>query len=89
MNITDAAVGILLRPDGRVLLAERPAGRPWAGNWEFPGGKIDTDEPARQALVRELHEELGIEFERADPWVPPGVDGRTVKFGHGCCYIPR
>jgi mutator protein MutT len=71
MNITDVAVGILLRPDGRVLLAERPVGKPWAGYWEFPGGKIDTDESARQALVRELHEELGFEVERADPWVPP------------------
>jgi len=69
MNITDAAVGILRRPDGRVLLAERPAGKPWAGYWEFPGGKIEPGEPARMALVRELHEELGIEVERADPWI--------------------
>ena len=47
--------------DGRVLIAQRPAGKPMAGLWEFPGGKVDAGETPEQALVRELHEELGIE----------------------------
>jgi len=51
----------LVDVDGRVLLAERPAGKSMAGLWEFPGGKVDPGETPEQALVRELHEELGIE----------------------------
>lgn len=47
--------------DGRVLVAERPAGRSLAGLWEFPGGKIEPLESPEAALVRELHEELGVE----------------------------
>ncbi len=65
----DVAVAVLRRPDGRVLLAERPGGKPWAGYWEFPGGKIETGEGTLQALTRELHEELGIDVERACPWI--------------------
>jgi 8-oxo-dGTP diphosphatase len=65
----DVAAGILLRPDGRVLLAERPAGKPWAGYWEFPGGKIELGEQPIAALARELHEELGIEVDVATPWI--------------------
>ncbi len=51
----------LLDPDGRVLLAQRPEGKSMAGLWEFPGGKIETGETPEAALIRELHEELGIE----------------------------
>jgi 8-oxo-dGTP diphosphatase len=51
----------LIDSDGRVLLAERPAGRPMAGLWEFPGGKVEPGETPEAALIRELHEELGIE----------------------------
>jgi 8-oxo-dGTP diphosphatase len=51
----------LVDPDGRVLIAQRPAGKSMAGLWEFPGGKVDAGETPEQALVRELHEELGIE----------------------------
>jgi 8-oxo-dGTP diphosphatase len=51
----------LVDPDGRVLLAERPAGKPLAGLWEFPGGKVKHDETPEVALIRELEEELGIE----------------------------
>ncbi len=46
--------------DGRVLLAERPAGKPMAGLWEFPGGKVSAGETPETALARELREELGI-----------------------------
>jgi 8-oxo-dGTP diphosphatase len=50
----------LLDADGRVLLARRPAGKPMAGLWEFPGGKVEADERPEEALIRELNEELGI-----------------------------
>jgi len=55
----------LFDADGRVLIAERPAGKHMAGWWEFPGGKVASDESDAQALVRELREELGVEA-RAD-----------------------
>ncbi|MCR4301495.1 MAG: Nudix family hydrolase [Sulfuricaulis sp.] len=68
-SVLNVAVAILQRADGRVLLAQRPAGKPWEGYWEFPGGKIESGEDARRALARELHEELGVETDRAYPWV--------------------
>lgn len=55
----------LTRPDGRVLLQCRPAGKRLAGLWEFPGGKIDAGESPETALVRELAEELGIDVLRS------------------------
>lgn len=51
----------LVDPDGRVLLAQRPEGKAMAGLWEFPGGKIEPGETPEAALIRELHEELGID----------------------------
>lgn len=51
----------LIDTDGRVLLAERPAGKTLAGLWEFPGGKVEPGETPEAALIRELHEELGID----------------------------
>jgi 8-oxo-dGTP diphosphatase len=58
--------GLLQDAEGRVLLAARPAGKAFAGRWEFPGGKIDRGEEPVTALVRELAEELGIEVDPAD-----------------------
>ena len=55
------AAAALTDVDRRVLIAQRPAGKSMAGLWEFPGGKVEAGETPEQALVRELHEELGIE----------------------------
>jgi 8-oxo-dGTP diphosphatase len=55
-----AAVALIDR-DGRVLLAQRPEGKAMAGLWEFPGGKVEAEETPEAALIRELHEELGID----------------------------
>jgi 8-oxo-dGTP diphosphatase len=55
-----AAACALIDVDGRVLRAERPAGKPMAGLWEFPGGKVETGERPEETLIRELKEELGI-----------------------------
>lgn len=68
-QVLDVAVAVLQREDGRVLLAQRPAGKPWQGYWEFPGGKIEIGEDASSALARELHEELGVDPDRVYPWV--------------------
>lgn len=65
----EVAAAVVQKPDGAFLLAERPAGKPYAGWWEFPGGKIEAGESPYHALVRELHEELGIEVDIAYPWL--------------------
>lgn len=65
----EVAAAVLIRPDGSFLLASRPTGKPYAGYWEFPGGKIEADESPLQALSRELNEELGITIRRATPWL--------------------
>ncbi|QND56880.1 (deoxy)nucleoside triphosphate pyrophosphohydrolase [Mesorhizobium huakuii] len=53
----------LVDADGRVLLAQRPEGKQLAGLWEFPGGKVEPGETPEQCIIRELHEEIGIETE--------------------------
>ena len=68
-RIVDVAVGVLIRDDGDFLLAQRPAGKPYAGYWEFPGGKLEPGESVAQALHRELHEELGLDIGTVCPWV--------------------
>ncbi|MEP7275486.1 MAG: Nudix family hydrolase [Betaproteobacteria bacterium] len=60
---------MILRSDGRVLLAQRPPGKPYEGYWEFPGGKLEPGETPALALARELREELGIAVTRAAPWL--------------------
>jgi 8-oxo-dGTP diphosphatase len=55
----------LIDADGRVLIAQRPAGKPMAGLWEFPGGKIEAEEKPEDTLIRELAEELGIAVKEA------------------------
>ena len=70
---TDVAVGVLIERDaagreGRFLLTSRPAGKVYAGYWEFPGGKFEPGESVAQALRRELQEELGITIGAVLPW---------------------
>jgi 8-oxo-dGTP diphosphatase len=65
----EVAVAVFLRPDGAVLLARRPSGKVYAGYWEFPGGKAEPGEAMAAALRREIREELGVEIERALPWI--------------------
>lgn len=71
--VVDVAVGVLIERDAqgreaRFLLTSRPAGKVYAGWWEFPGGKFEAGESVQQALARELHEELGIRIAAAQPW---------------------
>lgn len=73
-DITEVAVGVLIRPDGSFLLTSRPVGKVYAGYWEFPGGKLETGESVVQALRRELHEELGIDAEQIQLWKSELVD---------------
>lgn len=61
MKTVLVAAVALIDADGRVLLAQRPEGKSLAGLWEFPGGKVEPGETPEVALIRELHEELGIE----------------------------
>ena len=61
MRIVLVAAVALIDKDGRVLLAQRPEGKSLAGLWEFPGGKVEPGESPETALIRELHEELGID----------------------------
>jgi 8-oxo-dGTP diphosphatase len=60
------AAAALIDVEGRVLLAQRPAGKTMAGLWEFPGGKIDPGETPEAALIRELAEELGVDVRMRD-----------------------
>ena len=66
---TEVAVGVLIREsDGALLITSRPAGKPRAGWWEFPGGKLEAGETVEDALCRELQEELGITIRNCIAW---------------------
>lgn len=66
---TEVAVGVLIREsDGALLITSRPEGKPRAGWWEFPGGKLEAGESVEQALRRELQEELGVTIANCLPW---------------------
>jgi len=71
-QIVEVAAAILLRQGQsgmEYLLAQRPEGKVYAGYWEFPGGKVEAGETLRQALIREIQEELGVTIDRAWPWL--------------------
>ena len=67
-QVTEVAAAVIER-GGEILLAQRPAGKPYPGFWEFPGGKIEPGEDALAALTRELKEELDITVTAATPWI--------------------
>jgi 8-oxo-dGTP diphosphatase len=72
--VVDVAVGVLIAPDGKLLLTSRPPGKVYAGYWEFPGGKLEVGETVEQALRRELQEEIGVTIGTAHPWRTTLVD---------------
>ncbi len=67
--IIEVVAAVLTLPDGRVLLAQRPPGKVYAGYWEFPGGKVEPGETLQAALARELREELGVVVTRSQRWI--------------------
>ena len=69
LKLTLVVACALIDADKRVLLAQRPEGKPMAGLWEFPGGKVEPGEPPEATLIRELHEELGISV--SEPCLAP------------------
>lgn len=83
-----AVVAAVVVDHGRVLACRRAPGRPAAGRWEFPGGKIEPHETAEQALRREVREELGIELVDARPFTcdDTPVDGRIIRL---VCFHAR
>lgn len=78
--VTEVAVGIILSPAGDYLLAKRPTGKPFAGYWEFPGGKLEEGEGVFDALARELKEELGIEVHSSTAW-------NTIEHDYPHAYV--
>ena len=80
MHVVHVVAGVLSDPRGRILLARRTAGRDLAGDWEFPGGKVEAGETPFQALDRELHEELGIRIHSMEPLirVPHAYPGKRI-----------
>ena len=73
-SLVQVAVGVLVRADHAFLLTSRPEGKAYAGYWEFPGGKLEAGETVKEALRRELHEELGIVIGAAQIWKTQMVD---------------
>lgn len=69
VKLLDVAVGVVIRPDGSLLLGQRPDGKPYAGWWELPGGKLEPGETVLEALARELKEEVDIDVTASTPWV--------------------
>lgn len=69
LPVVHVVAGVIEDARGRILLSRRTEGRDLAGNWEFPGGKVDPGETPEQALARELHEELGIHVQASSPLI--------------------
>ncbi len=80
MTDLHVVAGALFDATGRVLIAQRPAGKALAGRWEFPGGKLQADEDPYAGLVRELREELGVQVQAAERLIryPHAYPERTV-----------
>ena len=86
-DIVDVAVGVLIDERGRFLLTSRPAGKVYAGWWEFPGGKLERGESVVAALARELHEELGIDVDEARPWQVTRMDYAHARVRLHFCKV--
>jgi len=86
-DIVDVAVGVLVDAAGRFLLTSRPAGKVYAGWWEFPGGKLEAGESVVAALARELHEELGITIDDARPWNTTRMDYAHARVRLHFCKV--
>jgi 8-oxo-dGTP diphosphatase len=80
-SVIDVIVGVIVDPNRRVLVAQRPPGKHMAGAWEFPGGKLEPGEGAYEGLRRELAEELGIDVLAADAFFEQRFDypDRSVR----------
>jgi 8-oxo-dGTP diphosphatase len=87
--IVPVVAAVLIDGRGRFLLAQRPAGKVYAGYWEFPGGKIEPGESPEAALARELAEELGIEVMRATPWLTRDHDYPHARVRLEFFRVPR
>jgi 8-oxo-dGTP diphosphatase len=83
----EVAVGVLIDSSARFLLTSRPAGKVYAGYWEFPGGKLEAGESVEQALRRELHEELGITIGAVRPWQVEIVDYEHARVRLHFCKV--
>ena len=86
-DIVDVAVGVLIDSAGRFLLSSRPAGKVYAGWWEFPGGKLEAGESVVAALARELHEELGITVVDSRPWQTTRIDYAHARVRLHFCKV--
>jgi 8-oxo-dGTP diphosphatase len=78
--VVEVAAGVIQRADGSYLLAQRPAGKVYAGYWEFPGGKLEAGESVEAALIRELNEELDIHTTSLKRW-------RTLEYDYPHAYV--
>lgn len=81
-KIIDVVAGALMRPDGTFMLGSRPEGKPYAGYWEFPGGKVEPGESHLEALKREFAEEMGIAVTSATPWLT-----KIHHYEHASVYL--
>lgn len=89
-QMVDVAVGVLIRPhDMAFLMTSRPAGKVYAGYWEFPGGKLEVGECVSGALRRELQEELGIEALEVVAWRSKVVDYPHALVHLHFCKVPQ
>lgn len=82
VKLTHVVAAVILNECGEFLLSSRPEGKPYAGFWEFAGGKVEAGETELAALQRELHEELGIHITAATPWLT-----KIYRYEHAHVYL--